>query len=138
MIPFGPSVAKAQIALRLAQTDSDFPQGLRPALPRCCSEITSLEEKILSVERQLAALTRADERARQLREIPGVGLLTSTALLSTVGDIQRFPSGRILPAGWGLLPANDPVLSGAVWARSPSKETCTAEHSWYTARDPRC
>jgi transposase len=104
MIPLGASVAKTQVALALA-ADSDVPQGLRPALTQMLQQITSLEEKILSVERQLAALTRADERARQLREIPGVGLLTSTALLSTVGDIQRFPSGRHFACWLGLTPS---------------------------------
>ena len=39
------------------------------------------------------------------REIPGVGLLTSTALLSTVGDIQRFPSGRHFACWLGLTPS---------------------------------
>jgi transposase len=42
---------------------------------------------------------------QQLREIPGVGLLTSTALLSTVGDIQRFPSGRHFACWLGLTPS---------------------------------
>jgi transposase len=82
MIPLGASVAKTQVGAALAQADADIPQGLRPALAQMLQEIAPLEEKILSVERQLAALTRTDERARQLREIPGVGLLTSTALLS--------------------------------------------------------
>jgi transposase len=105
MIPLGASVAKAQIGLALAQADSDVPQGLQPALAEMLREITPLEEKILSVERQLATLTRADERVQQLREIPGVGLLTSTALLSTVGNIQRFPSGRHFACWLGLTPS---------------------------------
>jgi transposase len=105
MIPLGALVAKAQIGLALAQADSDVPQGLRRALAQMLQEITPLEEKILSVERQLAALTRTDERAQQLREIPGVGLLTSTALLSTVGNIQRFPSGRHFACWLGLTPS---------------------------------
>jgi transposase len=105
MIPLGPSAAKAQIGGALAQADSDIPEGLRPALAQMLCEITPLEEKILSVERQLAALTRTDQRAQQLREIPGVGLLSSTALLSTVGDIQRFPSGRHFACWLGLTPS---------------------------------
>jgi transposase len=105
MIPLGPSVAKAQVGLALAQADSDIPQGLRPALAEMLQQIAPLEEKILSVERQLATLTRADERAQKLREIPGVGLLSSTALLSTVGDIQRFPSGRHFACWLGLTPS---------------------------------
>jgi len=105
MIPLGPSVAKAQIGAALAAADSAIPDGLRPELAQMLQEIAPLEEKILSVERQLAALTRTDERVQQLREIPGVGLLTSTALLSTVGDIQRFPSGRHFACWLGLTPS---------------------------------
>jgi transposase len=105
LIPLGASVAKTQVALALAQADSDLPAGLRPALAQMLQQITALEEKILSVEHQLAALTRTDERARQLREIPGVGLLTSTALLSSVGDIHRFPSGRHFACWLGLTPS---------------------------------
>jgi transposase len=103
-IPLGPSVAKAQIGAALAD-DSGIAEGLRPVLAQMLQEIAPLEEKILSVERQLAALTRAHERVQQLREIPGVGLLTSTALLSTVGDIQRFPSGRHFACWLGLTPS---------------------------------
>jgi transposase len=105
MIPLGASVAKAQVSVALAQADSDIPQGLRPGLAEMPREINALEQKILSIEQQLAALTRTDERARQLRELPGVGLLTSTALLSTVGDIQRFPSGRHFACWLGLTPS---------------------------------
>jgi transposase len=105
MIPLGASLAKTQVGLALAQADSDVPPGLRPALAEMLREIAPLEEKILGVERQLAALTGTDERARQLRQIPGVGLLTSTALLSSVGDIQRFPSGRHFACWLGLTPS---------------------------------
>jgi transposase len=102
MIPLGPSMAKAQIGSALAEAESGIPHGLRLALAQMLQEIDPLEHKILSVERQLAALTRTDERVQQLRAIPGVGLLTSTALLSTVGDIQRFPSGRHFACWLGL------------------------------------
>jgi hypothetical protein len=44
--------------------------------------IFELEEKILGVERELNSLTRADVRVQQLRQIPGIGALTSTALRS--------------------------------------------------------
>ena len=37
-----------------------------------------------------------------MRLIPGIGLLTSTAIRATVGDIQRFPSGRHFASWLGL------------------------------------
>ena len=39
-----------------------------------------------------------------LLTIPGVGLLTATALLAFIGDIRRFPSGRHLASYLGLTP----------------------------------
>jgi transposase len=56
--------------------------------------VRALEGRILTIERELTTLTRHDDTVRQLREIPGNGLLTGTALRASVCDIQRFPSGR--------------------------------------------
>jgi len=101
-IPVGSTVAKTRIALALTEVGNGVPDGLRPMLSDMLNEIPPLEEKILGVERELAALTRADERVQQLREIPGIGLLTATALLATVGDVQRFPCGRHFACWLGL------------------------------------
>ena len=40
----------------------------------------------------------------QLRSVPGVGLLTATALLPFIGDVRRFPSARHLASYLGLTP----------------------------------
>jgi transposase len=102
IIPLGVRAAKSQIGAALAEADNELPDGLRPILAQMLDEIRSLEEKILSIERELTVLSRSDERVQQLREIPGIGLLTSTAIRATVGDIQRFPSGRHFASWLGL------------------------------------
>ena len=56
------------------------------------------------VERSLERMSRGNEVLGRLRTIPGVGLLTATALLAFVGDVQRFPSGRHLASYLGLTP----------------------------------
>jgi transposase len=103
-IPLGINVAKQQIGAALVDSDSEVPQALRATLTDMLQEVRLLEEKILGVERQLNALTRADVRVQQLRQIPGIGALTSTALRAIVGDIQRFPSGRHFASWLGLTP----------------------------------
>ena len=103
-IPLGVNIAREQIGVALADPDSEVPQALRTALAEMLQEIRLLEEKILGVERQLNSLTRADVRVQQLRQIPGIGALTSTALRAIVGDIQRFPSGRHFASWLGLTP----------------------------------
>jgi transposase len=77
---------------------------LRATLTEMFQQIAVLEEKILTVELQLNALTRTDVRVQQLRQIPGIGALMSTALRAIVGDIQRFPSGRHFASWLGLTP----------------------------------
>lgn len=101
-VALGVNAAKAQIGVALAEAHNELPAGLQTILTQVLEEIRSLEDKILSVERELTVLSRSDERVQQMRAIPGIGLLTSTAIRATVGDIQRFPSGRHFASWLGL------------------------------------
>ena len=56
------------------------------------------------VERQLEAMTEQLPVIVHLLTIPGIGLLTATALFALIGDIHRFPSGRHLASWLGLTP----------------------------------
>jgi transposase len=49
-------------------------------------------------------MARESEILVRLRTVPGVGLLTATALVAFVGDVQRFPSGRHFASYLGLTP----------------------------------
>jgi transposase len=101
-IALGVTAAKTQAARALTDSGTEVPPCLRPALGQMLEEVTSIERNIESIERELVNLSRADERIQQMREIPGIGLLTSTAIRASVGDIQRFPSGRHFASWLGL------------------------------------
>jgi transposase len=103
-IPLGARVARTKVAQHLAQPPQDLPEALHPLLAQMLSDVDALEERVDQVEHQLAVLTRHDELVQHLRQIPGVGLLTSTALRATVGSIERFPSGRRFASWLGLTP----------------------------------
>jgi len=103
-IPLGAQVARTQIAQKLAEPNNDLPAALQPLLARMLNDVDHLEERVQEVERQIAAVTREDQIVQHLRQIPGIGLLTSTALRATVGGIERFPSGRHLASWVGLTP----------------------------------
>jgi transposase len=68
-------------------------------------EIRETEERIRDVERSLEAISRRSDLVSRLRTIPGVGLLTATALVAFVGDVRRFPSGRHFASYLGLTPS---------------------------------
>jgi transposase len=80
------------------------PESLRPSLEEACSEIRDLEAKIRSTRRQIKALASQIPAASHLQTVPGIGLLTATALVAFVGDAGRFPSGRHLASFIGLTP----------------------------------
>ena len=52
----------------------------------------------------MKAWHRSNEASRRLETIPGVGILTATALVATIGDASQFHSGRQLAAYLGLVP----------------------------------
>lgn len=69
------------------------------------AEREELEAGIARVERELARLFRESEVCQRLTEVPGIGLITATALMAWLGDVQRFHRGRALAAWLGLTPA---------------------------------
>ena len=81
-----------------------LPEALKPSLAALCEEIASLSTRIENVETQLQALARQIPPIARLRSVPGIGLLSATALYAFIGHPARFPSGRHLASFLGLTP----------------------------------
>ena len=62
------------------------------------------QAQILGLEKKLTSWHRANEASLRLATIPGVGVITATALVATIGDASQFHSGRQLAAWLGLVP----------------------------------
>jgi len=88
----------------IEDADWGLPDALRPILATACDQIETLGESIKLTERQLEALAEQTPVVERLRSIPGISLLTATALVAFVGDVQRFPSGRHFASYLGLTP----------------------------------
>jgi transposase len=74
------------------------------SLHRQLDLIHELTGRIETIERQLECYERSDERCRRLRAIPGVGPLTATAIVASVGDAREFRSAREFAAWIGVVP----------------------------------
>ena len=103
-IPVGASRVVPRVAELIEDADTEISFALRDVFNVMCAEIRDLELQIRSVEWQLEALAQETPAVEQLRSVPGVGLLTATALVAFVGDVQRFPSGRHFASYLGLTP----------------------------------
>ena len=95
----------ASAALRGARAcQEQLPDVLQPAIDQLLDEIAQLEARAHAVEAVLAEHARNSEAVRCLLSVPGVGLLTATALSASAGGAAHFRNGRHL-AGWlGLTP----------------------------------
>jgi len=104
VIPEGIEKVLPQVRVIVADADSGIPDSLRETLFAACEEVDALSQRITLAERQLEALAEETPVVARLRSLPGIGLITASALVSFVGDVQRFPSGRHFSSYLGLTP----------------------------------
>lgn len=81
-----------------------LPELARAALLSLAAQLETLAEEIGRIERHLMTWHRQSEASRRLETIPGVGLITATALAASVPDPRVFKSGRQFAAWLGLVP----------------------------------
>jgi transposase len=81
-----------------------LPGVVRRLLAGYLAGIAELDRRIAALEAELRAWHEQQALSRRLATIPGVGLLTASALTALVPDPHRFRSGRHLAAWLGLTP----------------------------------
>jgi transposase len=84
--------------------ESPLPEIARMALGSLMAQLDSLATEIHRLERRLLAWHKADEVSQRLETIPGIGILTATALAASVSDPSVFRNGREFAAFLGLVP----------------------------------
>lgn len=94
-----------QLAKRL--TDGHAPEV--PALAQrvvagLARQIGALQAQLTMLEKELLAWHRSNELSQRLATIPGVGVISATALAASVSVPERFRSGRQFAASLGLTP----------------------------------
>jgi transposase len=80
------------------------PDCVRAALHPLGEQIDALDAAIGAIDDEVEAAVKADERARRLMTIPGVGPITASAIVATIQDMAAFSSGREFAAFLGLTP----------------------------------
>jgi transposase len=104
IVPMGARHVIPAVSELIEDGEAELPDVLRDMLYEMCAEIRELEARLQSLERQLEALATQTPAVARLRSIPGVGLLTATAMVGFVGDVTRFPSSRHFASYLGLTP----------------------------------
>jgi transposase len=88
----------------LEDADNGLPGVCRDLLARLLEHYQLLDQQVKELEKQIHAAHREDERSRRLQTIPGIGPITASALVASVGDASTFKSARQFAAWLGLVP----------------------------------
>lgn len=106
---FGVAVPANRHSLReaeqaLGQLADTLPAMVIDTLREQLLRIGTLTKDIAEIEHRLTVWQRENQAAKRLMAIPGVGLLSATAAVATIGDARMFRSGREFAAFLGLVP----------------------------------
>ena len=107
---FGATFAQGRKALfkdveqTLEDLSAQLPQMVRDSLREQVGRIKEMSQAVLAIEKRLGLQLKADPNMQRIAQIPGVGLLSATAAIATMGDARAFKSGREFCAWLGLVP----------------------------------
>jgi len=90
----GPSKVVELVAQLRSEKPCAVPEIARAALLALAAQLDSLAPAIRDIERQLLVWHRQNAASQRLETIPGVGIITATALAASVPDPSVFKSGR--------------------------------------------
>jgi len=107
---YGLVAPKELLHLRLAiprwleDQENGLSERFRWLLHGLWRDLLAFDERIEELDREIAQIARHDPVAIRLQQVRGIGPLTATALLATVGDASQFSNGREMAASFGLTP----------------------------------
>jgi transposase len=91
-------------ALAQDASRTELPDAVRGCVELIIGQIDDLQSRVKVIEKAILACHRASEVSLRLRTIPGIGVITATAIAATVADPKVFRSGRHFAAWIGLVP----------------------------------
>jgi transposase len=93
-----------QVPKLLDERDDELPGSFRQLIYRLMDSLKGLSRQVEELEHEIQCWHRSNEASCKLAEIPGVGPITASALVASVGDAKAFKNGRQMAAWLGLVP----------------------------------
>ena len=101
--PQGPAHIERLIA-QIEDPASDIPPAARASLAVLVCAFRHLQEQTAALDAEIATRAKADDTARRLMSVPGIGPLIATAIEALAPPVETFRSGRDFAAWVGLTP----------------------------------
>lgn len=107
IIPKGIAHVTKRVPEILEDAQNGLPGMMRRLLERLTEQLRHLHREVADLEQQIKSWHCENEQSRKLEEIAGIGPITASALVASVGDARSFKNARQLPAWLGIVPRQD-------------------------------
>lgn len=104
VMPQGISSIAKRLPDILEDGENELPGVFRQLLQRLGEHLKELDRQVGELEVQIQLWHRQNEASRRLAQIPGIGPITASAMVASIGDANSFENGRQLAAWLGLVP----------------------------------
>ena len=104
VLPKGRPAALRWLAQERAHIDGQLPPVMVRLLDAQLHGLRQVDEQVQRLDREIEAMQRSNETAKQLRKVPGIGALGATALAATLGDGSGWRNAREFACCLGLTP----------------------------------
>ncbi len=104
VIPPGIRSIMKQVPEILEDGENGLPGTMRNLIERLTENLQAMDRQAKELEAQIQLWHRENEASHTLAEIPGLGPITASAIVATIGDAREFKNGRQLAAWMGLVP----------------------------------
>jgi transposase len=104
IVPQGIGHITKRVPMMLDEANDELPGAFRQLVQRMLEHLKDLDRQVGEMEVQIRAWHRANALSRKLEKVPGIGPITASALVASIGDAKNFANGRQLAAWLGLVP----------------------------------
>lgn len=105
VVPQGIRHVFSQVPLLIDEApDNDLPPPMRALIQRLMDHLRDLERQVGELEVQIQHWHRQSAASKRIEAVPGIGVLSASAFVATVGDPKNFCDGRQVSAWMGLVP----------------------------------
>ena len=101
VIPQGIHHLAHRVPELLEDASNDLPGAFRLLVLRVLDHLKELDRQVKALEAQIVEWHRAHEQSKRLEQIPGIGPITASALVASLGDARSFEDGRQAAAWLG-------------------------------------
>ena len=104
IVPQGIGHITKRVPALLDEAKEELPGPFRELMRRLLEHFKELDRQVSEMDHQIEHWHRTNTLSRKLEDIPGIGPVTASALIASVGDARNFANGRQLAAWLGLVP----------------------------------